>query len=47
MIYLFIYFWWCWVFVAAHRATGPGGCSLVAGRRLLIAAASLAAERGP
>ena len=44
---LFIYFWQRWVFVAAHRATGPGVCSLVAGHRLLVAAASLVAERGP
>ena len=39
-IYLLMYFWLCWVFIAAH------GLSLVAVCRLLIAVAFLTVERG-
>ena len=46
-IYLFIYFWLHWVFVAAHRlslvAASQDSSSL---RGLLIAVASLVAEHG-
>ena len=45
-INLFIYFWLCWVFVAAHGLSllaESGGYSLVL-RGLLIAVASLVAE---
>ena len=40
LVYLFIYFWLHWVFIAAHRL------SLVAAHGLLIAVASLVAEDG-
>ena len=45
--YLFIYFWLCWVFVAAGRLSlvaASGGYSLVAVHRLLIEEASLGAR---
>ena len=44
---LFIYFFLCWVFVAARRlfsSCGEQGLLFVAVRRLLIAVASLVAE---
>ena len=47
-IYLFIYLWLRWIFVAAHRLSlvaAKGGYS-VAVRALLIAVASLVAEHG-
>ena len=46
-ISLFIYFWPCWVFVAAHRLSlvaMSGGGSLVVVLRLLIAGALLVAK---
>ena len=46
---LFIYFWLCWVFVAAHGLSlvgGERGLLFIAVRRLLIAVASLVAEHG-
>ena len=46
-IYLFIYFWLHWVFVAAHRffsSCGERGLLFVEVRGLLIAVASLVAE---
>ena len=46
-IYLFIYLWLSWVFVAAHglfSSCGEWGLLLVAVRGLLIAVASLVAE---
>ena len=46
---LFIYFWLCWVFAAAHRfslVAGSRRASPVAGIRLLTAVASLAVEHG-
>ena len=48
-IYLFIYFWLLWVFVAVRRAfssCGERGLLLVAVHRLLIAVASLVARHG-
>ena len=48
-IYLFIYFWPHWVFVAAcglFSSCGEWGLLFVAVRRLLIAVASLVAECG-
>ena len=48
-IYLFTYFWLCWVFVAAHRlysSCGERGLLFIAVRRLLTAVASLVAEHG-
>ena len=39
-IYLFIYFWLCWVFIAAH------GLSLVAVHGFLTVVASLVVEHG-
>ena len=42
--FLFIYFWLCWVFIAAHRPSlvaASVGYSLVVVHRLLIAVASL------
>ena len=45
----FIYFWLCWVFIAAHRLSlvvMSKDCSLVAVCRLLITVASLVAEHG-
>ena len=48
-IYLFIYFWLSWVFVAAHglfSSCGERGLLLLAVRGLLIAVASLVAEHG-
>ena len=48
-IYLFIYFWLCSVFVAAHRlysSCGERGLLFIAVRRLLIAVASLVAKHG-
>ena len=47
LIYLFIYFWLCWVFVAVHKAfssCGEQGLLFVAVCGLLITVASLAAE---
>ena len=47
-IYLFVYFWLCWVFVAASGLSlvvERRGYSLVAVLRLLITVASLAAEQ--
>ena len=49
LIYLFIYFWLCWVFVAAHglfSSCSERGLLFIAVRRLLIAVASLVAEHG-
>ena len=46
-IYLFIYFWLCWVFVAAHGLSlvaASGGFVAVHG--LLIVVASLVVEHG-
>ena len=46
---LFIYFWLCWVFVAAHGLSlvaVSGGYSSVAVRGLLIEVASLVVEHG-
>ena len=48
-IYLFIYFWLHWVFVAAHRLSlvvASGGYSFIAVRRLLVVVASLFEEHG-
>ena len=48
-IFLFIYFWQRWVFVAARglsRSCGERGLLFVAVCRLLIALASLAVEHG-
>ena len=48
-IILFIYFWLCWVFVAAHGLSlvvASRGYSSVVVHRLLIAVASLVAEHG-
>ena len=45
----FIYFWLCWVFIAAHRLSlvvVSGGYSLVAMHGRLIVAASLFGEHG-
>ena len=47
--YKFIYLWLHWVFVAAHGLTlvaESGGLLFIAVRGLLIAVASLVAERG-
>ena len=47
--YLFIYFWLCWVFIAACQLSlvaASGGFSLVAVHGLLAVVASLVAERG-
>ena len=49
IIYLFIYFWLCWVFVAARGLSlvvVSGGLLFVAVHGLLIAVASLVAEHG-
>ena len=49
IIYLFIYFWLRWVFVAAHGLSlvaVSGGLLFAAVRRLLVAVASLVAEHG-
>ena len=49
LIYLFIYFWLRWVFVAACRLSlvaASGGLLFVAVRGLLIEVASLVAEHG-
>ena len=48
IIYLFIYFWLHWVFVAACglSSCGERGLLLVVVRGLLIAVASLVAEHG-
>ena len=46
---LLIYFWLCWVFVAARRLSlvaGEWGLLFVALRRLLFAVASLVVEHG-
>ena len=46
-IYLFIYFWLRWVFIAAHwlsLVAASGGLLFVAVRGLLIVVASLVAE---
>ena len=40
ILFIYFYFWLCWVFVDAH------GLSLVEASRLLIAVASLVAEHG-
>ena len=49
-MYLFIYFWLRWVFIAAHGlslvAASGGGLLFVAVRGLLIVVASLVAEHG-
>ena len=48
-IYLFIYFWLRWVFVAEHglfSSCGERGLLFVAVRGFLIAVASLVAEHG-
>ena len=48
-IYLFIYFWLRWVFIAAgglSLVVASGGYSFIAVRRLLTAVASLVAEHG-
>ena len=48
-IYVFTYFWLCWVFFAAHGISpvaGSRGCSLEAAHRLLMVVASLVAEHG-
>ena len=49
IIYLFIYFWLHWIFIASHRlplVVASVGYSLVAVLRFLIAVASLAADFG-
>ena len=46
---LFIYFWLCWVFIAAcglSSSWGEQGLLFVAVRRFLIAVASLVSEHG-
>ena len=46
---LFIYFWLCWVFVAAHRLSSSysePGLLFVVVRGLLIAVVSLVVEHG-
>ena len=46
---LFMYFWLCWVFVAAHGLSlvmGSRGSSLVLVCRLLTVVASLVLEQG-
>ena len=47
-LYVFVYFWLSWVFIAAgaSRAVAIGGCCLVAVLDLLIVVASLVAEHG-
>ena len=47
-IYLFIYFWLCWVFIAAQAFSSCGERVLlfVVVRGLLIAVASLVVEHG-
>ena len=48
-IYLFIYFWLCWAFVAApgfSLAAAGEGCSLAVVHGLLIGVTSLVAEPG-
>ena len=47
-IYLFTYFWLCWVFVAARGLSlvVSGGLLFIVVRGLLIAVASLVAEHG-
>ena len=48
-IYLFIYFWLRWVFVAARRffsGCGERGLLFIVGLGLLTAVASLVAEHG-
>ena len=48
-IYLFIYFWLCWVFVAASRLSPTAasrGYSLVEVLRFLFVVASLVAKHG-
>ena len=50
IFFSFIYFWLCWVFIAAQGlslVTASGGSSLVAVHRFLIVVASLAAEHRP
>ena len=46
--YLFIYFWLCWIFVAAHRLSlvAASGATLHCGARASTAVASLVAEHG-
>ena len=49
MSLLFLYFWLCWVFVAALEislAVASGNYSLVAGCELVIEVAALIAEHG-
>ena len=49
-IYLFIYFWLCWVFIAARglfSSCGERGLLFVAVHGLLIVVASLVAEHRP
>ena len=48
LFYLFIYFWLCWVFVAAWAFSrcGERGLLFIVVRGLLIAVASLVAEHG-
>ena len=48
IIYLHVYFWLCWIIVAAcglSLAAASGGYSLVAAHRLLVAVASLVEHR--
>ena len=48
IIYLCVYFWLCWIIVAAcglSLVAASGGYSLVAMHRLLIAVASLVEHR--
>ena len=49
LIYLFIYFWLCWVFVAAHglfSSCSEWGLLFLAVRGLLVVVASLVVEHG-
>ena len=45
-INLFIYFWLCWVFVAAFSSCSEQGLPFIAVHGLLTAVASLVAEHG-
>ena len=45
-IYLFIYFWLHWVFVAVFSSCGEQGLLFVAVHGLLLTVASLVAEHG-
>ena len=49
IFFFFLYFWLCWVFVAARRlslVSASWGLLFVAVRGLLIAVASLVAQHG-